>query len=249
MSSNCAGILYLVATPIGNLEDITFRALETLKNCDCIYAEDTRHTKGLLEKFSITKRMESYHSFNEHGKTETILKRVLEGEKAALVTDAGMPCIADPGFLLVREAVKLGVDIVIIPGVSSLTFAVAASGLPSDKFSFYGFLPVKSGRRKSTLEAAAKEGKSVVFFESPYRMGKLLVSLEEIFGPDSSIAIIREATKIHEEVIRGKTGEVASLCKDRNWKGEHVVVIHPADTRDLPEEDEEEETAPCPGRN
>lgn len=242
MNPACAGTLYLVATPIGNLEDITFRALETLKNCDCIYAEDTRHTKGLLEKFSIAKRMESYHSFNEHGKTMTILKRVLEGEKAALVTDAGMPCIADPGFLLVREAVKLGVNIVVVPGVSSLTFAIAASGLPSDKFSFYGFLPVKSGRRKSTLEAAAKEGKSVVFFESPYRIGKLLASIAEIFGKEASIAIVREATKIHEEVIRGKVGEVFAAYKDRNWKGEHVVVVHPSEgTGSFCEEEGEEE--------
>lgn len=240
MDKFSAGTLYLVATPIGNLEDITFRALETLKNCDCIYAEDTRHTKGLLEKFSISKRMESYHSFNEHGKTQTILQRVLNGEKAALVTDAGMPCIADPGFLLVREAVKLGVDIQIIPGVSSLTFAVAASGLPSDKFSFYGFLPVKSGRRKSTLEAAAKEGKSVVFFESPYRIGKLLISLEEIFGGEASIAIVREATKIHEEIIRGKIGDVAATYKDRNWKGEHVVVVHPAEAEKAVVFEEEE---------
>ena len=227
--SPSSGVLYLVATPIGNLDDMTIRALETLKGCDVIYAEDTRRTKVLLDRFDIHKKLESYHIFNEHGKASVIVARVLAGEKAALVTDAGLPCIADPGFLLVREAVKAGINPVVIPGVSSLTFAVAASALPSDRFAFYGFLPVKSGRRSAALKEIAEEGKSVVIFESPYRVIKLLKELCEQLGADIPCAVIRETTKIHEEVLRGTLGELSELAAKRNWKGECVVVIHPAD--------------------
>lgn len=225
--SSSAGALFLVATPIGNLEDMTIRALNTLKECDVIYAEDTRRTKILLDKFDIHKKLESYHIFNEHGKASVIIKRVLDGEKAALVTDAGMPCIADPGFLLVREAVKEGIEPVIVPGVSSLTFTVAASALPSDRFAFYGFLPVKSGRRSAAIREIAKEGKSVVVFESPYRVGKLLKELASVMGEDTLCAVVREATKVHEEVLRGTLGEVMERTKERNWKGECIVMVGP----------------------
>ena len=219
------GALYLISTPIGNLEDMTFRAVNTLKECDVIFAEDTRRTKVLLARYEISKRLESYHSFNEHGRTPELLARVKAGEKVGLVTDAGTPCVADPGFLLVREAVKAGIEPQIIPGVSSLTFSIAASGLPSDKFAFYGFLPVKSGRRSARIAEIAGENKSVVIFESPYRLAKLIGELHDAVGPDAHAAIIREATKLHEEVLRGTLSELLKKCASRSWKGECVVVL------------------------
>ena len=219
------GALYLISTPIGNLEDMTFRAVNTLKECDVIFAEDTRRTKVLLARYEIAKRLESYHSFNEHGRTPELLARVKAGEKVGLVTDAGTPCVADPGFLLVREAVKAGIEPQIIPGVSSLTFSIAASGLPSDKFAFYGFLPVKSGRRSARIAEIAGENKSVVIFESPYRLAKLIGELHDAVGPDAHAAIIREATKLHEEVLRGTLSELLKKCTSRSWKGECVVVL------------------------
>ena len=205
---------------------MTFRAVETLKNCDIILAEDTRHTRILLQHFNINVKMSSYHAFNEHGKTGEVLNRVLAGAKVCLVTDAGTPCVADPGFLLVREAVKAGIEPKIIPGVSALTFAIAASGLPSDRFAFYGFLPVKSGRRSARIEEMKHEGKSIVIFESPYRVVKLLKELREQLGGEIPCSVIREATKIHEEVLRGSLAEL-SAAEQRSWKGECVIVVHP----------------------
>ena len=227
--SAAAGELYLISTPIGNLDDMTIRAVNILKSCDILFAEDTRHTRILLQHFDISVKTVSYHAFNEHGRTQEVLNRVQAGAKVGLVTDAGTPCVADPGFLLVREAVKAGIEPKIIPGVSALTFAVAASGLPSDRFAFYGFLPVKSGRRSARIAEMKDEHKSVVIFESPYRVIKLLKELCEQLGADIPCAVIREATKIHEEVLRGTLGELSELASKRNWKGECVVVIHPAD--------------------
>ena len=221
------GKLYLVSTPIGNLEDITLRALNVLKTVDLIAAEDTRHTRQLLTHYDIHAKLESCHAFNEHGKTQEVLNRVLAGAKVGLVTDAGTPCVADPGFLLVREAVKAGIEPKIIPGVSALTFAIAASGLPSDRFAFYGFLPVKSGRRSARIAEMKNEGKSVVIFESPYRVAKLLKELCEQLGGEVLCAVIREATKIHEEVLRGTLAELSALAEKRTRKGECVVVVHP----------------------
>jgi 16S rRNA (cytidine1402-2'-O)-methyltransferase len=219
----------LVATPIGNLEDITLRALRVLKECDAVYAEDTRRTRILLDHFEIKKPLVSYHAFNERGRTPELLQKTLSGAKIALVTDAGMPCVADPGFLLVREAVKAGIEPEIIPGASSLTFAIAASGLPSEKFAFYGFLPVKSGRRSERLARIAAEDKSAVIFESPYRIGKLLNELAALL-PDVQAALIREATKIHEETLRGTLRQLADSAKGRVWKGECVLVVsNPSD--------------------
>ncbi len=232
-----AGALYLISTPIGNLEDMTFRAVNTLRECDVIFAEDTRRTKVLLARYEIAKRLESYHSFNEHGRTPELLARVRSGEKIGLVTDAGTPCVADPGFLLVREAVKAGIEPQIIPGVSSLTFSIAASGLPSDKFAFYGFLPVKSGRRSARIAEIAAENKSVVIFESPYRLTKLIRELHEAVGADAHAAIIREATKLHEEILRGTLAELMKKCANRSWKGECVVILSRKTTscEDMPE--------------
>lgn len=230
------GALYIIATPIGNLEDITLRALRILKECDAVFAEDTRRTRVLLDKYEIHKRLESYHIFNEHGKTPELLRRVQNGEKIALVSDAGTPCIADPGFLLIREAVNSGIEPEIIPGVSSLTFAIAASALPSDKFTFYGFLPVKSGRRSAMLERIASEDKTCIIFESPYRIAKLLKEVNDVLGPDTPVALVREATKLHEEILRGKVSEILNDTALRNWKGECVLVIHKSSASDSDED-------------
>ncbi len=228
METAQSGSLSLVATPIGNLEDITLRALRVLKNADVIFAEDTRRTRILLDKFHIRKHLESYHIFNEHGRTPELLARVKNGEHVVLVSDAGMPCIADPGFLLVREAVEAGIEPVIVPGVSALTFSIAASALPSDCFAFFGFLPVKSGRRGAALDRIAAEGKTSVVFESPFRIEKLMKEIAEHIGPETSIAIIREATKVHEEILRGTVTGILQKTANRSWKGECVVVIRPA---------------------
>ena len=222
------GGLFLVATPIGNLEDITLRALRVLREADVIYAEDTRRTRILLDKFEISKHLESYHIFNEHGRTPELLARVLRGENVVLVSDAGMPCIADPGFLLVRSAVQEGISPVIVPGVSALTFSVAASALPSDSFTFYGFLPVKSGRRNAALQRIAEEGRTSVIFESPFRIEKLLGEILRTMGPETDVAVVREATKIHEEILRGTVADVLERTAGRSWKGEIVLVVHPS---------------------
>ena len=229
------GGLFLVATPIGNLEDITLRALRVLREADVIYAEDTRRTRILLDKYEISKHLESYHIFNEHGRTPELLDRVLRGENVVLVSDAGMPCIADPGFLLVRSAVEAGISPVIIPGVSALTFSIAASGLPSDSFTFCGFLPVKSGRRSSVLKRIAAEGRTAVIFESPFRIGKLLGEILHIMGAETTVAVVREATKIHEEILRGSVTDVLERTSGRAWKGEIVLVVHPSEN--IPEQE------------
>lgn len=221
------GTLSIVATPIGNLSDVTLRALDTIKEADVIVAEDTRRTQKLLSRFEIKKKMLSCHAFNEHKTVAGILNMVIEGKKIAVLSDAGTPVIADPGFHIIREARKLNIEPVIIPGVSALTFAVAASGLPADKFSFYGFAPVKQGRRNSLLEEIKNEGKSAFLFESPFRIIKLLQAILEVIGPQTEVAIIKEATKIHEEVIIGTIAEVIEKHGERSWKGEFVIGIFP----------------------
>ncbi len=233
------GKLYLVTTPIGNLEDITLRALRVLKEVDVIAAEDTRHSRQLLSHFDIHSELVSYHAFNEHDKTDALLQRIEDGTNIALVTDAGTPSVADPGFFLVRAAQERGIAIEVVPGVSAVTFAVTASGLPVDKFAFFGFVPVKSGR-KSTFFADIKAKNMTAFiFESPFRVGKTLEFIREFFGDDIQIAIIREATKVHEEVIKGTAAEVCAKCKDRNWKGEFVIGIAPQTLSDTVDEDDE----------
>lgn len=214
-----------MATPIGNLEDITLRALRVLKEADTILCEDTRRTRILCSKFDISKRLESYHIFNEHGRTPELIRRVRSGEKLALVSDAGMPCIADPGFLLVREAVEAGIEPEIVPGPSALIFSVAASALPSDRFAFHGFLPVKSGRRSARLAEIAAMKLTAVVFESPYRLSKLLNEIPQYFGPAAPVVVVREATKVHQEILRGTAAELAEQHGKRSWKGECVVII------------------------
>ena len=238
-----SGTLYIVATPIGNLEDITLRALRVLKEADLILAEDTRRTAILLQHFEIRKPLESYHIFNEHSRTPALIRRIQDGLTAALVSDAGTPCIADPGFMLIRAAVEAGIEPVIIPGVSALTFAVSASALPSDHFNFHGFLPVKSGRRRAELERIAADKRTAVVFESPFRIAKLLNEVCEIVGPDTPLALVREATKIHEQILRGPAAQLAEQAKKVNWKGECVLVIDARDAAERADDNAREASA------
>jgi 16S rRNA (cytidine1402-2'-O)-methyltransferase len=236
---NECGKLYLVSTPIGNLEDMTMRALNVLREVDLIAAEDTRHTRQLLSHFDIHTKLISFHAFNEHRKAEGLLDDIAGGLNVAAVSDAGTPSIADPGFYLMREAVRRGMEPVVIPGVSALTFAATASALPVDKFSFLAFPPVKSGRRRKFFDAIRNEGKTVFFFESPHRIAKTLPELAEVVGPDADVAIIREATKLHEEVIRGKAGELAERYAGHQWRGEFVIGVYASDLEAQNDADEE----------
>ena len=221
------GKLFLVSTPIGNLEDMTLRALEVLRSVDMIAAEDTRHTRQLLSHFDIHGKLESCHAFNEHGKVASLVEFVKNGGSLALVSDAGTPSVADPGFLLVRSALEAGIEPVVIPGVSALTFAVTASGLPVDKFAFWGFAPVKPGKKGKFLAGLLADRRTGFFFESPFRIARTLRELADL-SPDCQVAVIREATKLHEEVLRGSAAQLAALRKE--WKGEIVVGIHPPDS-------------------
>ena len=231
--AEACGSLSIVATPIGNLEDITLRALRVLREADTILCEDTRRTRILCTKFEIGGRLESYHIFNEHGRTPELIRRIRGGEKIALVSDAGMPCIADPGFLLVREAVAAGIEPEIVPGASALIFSIAASALPSDRFAFHGFLPVKQGRRAARLTEIAAMKLTAVLFESPYRLSKLLKEIPVYFGPETPVVVVREATKVHQEILRGSAQDLADRYGKRSWKGECVVVVGaPAETED-----------------
>ena len=218
------GKLFLVSTPIGNLEDITLRALDTLKSVDLIAAEDTRHTRQLLAHFDIHSRLESCHAFNEHSKVASLINFVLDGHSVALVSDAGTPSVADPGFLLVRSALERGLEPIVVPGVSAVTFSVTASGLPVDTFTFRNFAPVKPGKKGKFLESIIADTRTSFFFESPFRIGRTLKELAAI-SPEARVAVIREATKLHEEIIRGTAAELAAI--DRQWKGEIVVGVCP----------------------
>ena len=221
-----SGQLYVVSTPIGNLEDITLRALRILKEVDIIAAEDTRHTRQLLSHFEIhCRRLESCHSFNEHDKVDKLLDEVENGLSLALVSDAGTPSVADPGFLLVRSALERGLEPIVVPGVSAVTFSVTASGLPVDTFTFRNFAPVKPGKKGKFLESILADTRTSFFFESPFRICRTLREIAAI-SPGARVAVIREATKLHEEIIRGTAAELAAI--DRQWKGEIVVGVCPA---------------------
>lgn len=233
------GKLYLVSTPIGNLADITLRALEVLKSVDLIAAEDTRHTRQLLTHFDIHTRLISYHAYNEHARTAGLLAEIESGVSIAVVSDAGTPAIADPGFMLVREAVRAGIEPVIIPGVSALTFAATAAALPVDRFAFYGFPPVKSGRKRQFFERIAAEDKTVFVYESPHRIAGTLALIAEVLGPETPLALIREATKIHEECLRGTAGELAAQAAAKPLRGELVIAVSPRRGGDETEEDAE----------
>jgi 16S rRNA (cytidine1402-2'-O)-methyltransferase len=225
-----SGVLYLVATPIGNLEDITLRALRTLKECDVVAAEDTRHTGQLLRHFEISKPLLSYFKFNESRRSEEILQRLRGGEKVALVTDAGTPGISDPGQRVVRAALDAGFRVEAVPGACAAIVALAASGLSTDEFHFAGFLPHKSGQRARELTRLAALPGTIVIYESPYRIEKLMTELASIM-PVRQVAIGRELTKKFEEFWRGTAAEIASTISKRTLKGEFVVLIAAADEK------------------
>jgi 16S rRNA (cytidine1402-2'-O)-methyltransferase len=216
--------LYLVATPIGNLEDITLRALRVLRECDVVAAEDTRRSGQLLKYFGISKPLLSYFQFNEAKRSEEILARLARGEKIALVTDAGSPGISDPGERVVRAAIAAGFRVEAIPGACALVAGITASGLPTDEFHFVGFLPHKSGQRKNKLESLKTVEGTLVFYESPYRIEKLLSELNAIF-PEREVALARELTKKFEEFLRGKPAELLEVAQKRKLKGEFVVLV------------------------
>ena len=218
------GTLYLVSTPIGNLEDITLRALRVLRECDVVAAEDTRRTGQLLKHYDIRKPLLSYFQFNEARRSEEILDRLGRGEKVALVTDAGTPGISDPGERVVKAALAAGLRVEPVPGACALVAALTASGLPTDEFHFIGFLPHKSGQRRKQLEVLTVVGGTLVLYESPYRIQKLLGELAEVF-PARTVVLARELTKKFEEFLRGTPAELQALIQRRSLKGEFVVLV------------------------
>ncbi len=222
------GTLYLVATPIGNLEDITLRALRVLRGCDVVAAEDTRHSGQLLRHFEISKPLLSYFHFNEAKRSEEIIERLRRGEKVALVTDAGSPGISDPGERVVKAAIAAGLRVESVPGPSALVAGITASGLPTEEFHFVGFLPHKSGQRRNKLEALKSVPGTLVLYESPYRIEKLLAELNDVY-PDRQVVLARELTKKFEEFLRGKPPQLIELLKSRTLKGEFVVMVAPAE--------------------
>ncbi|MGC9942873.1 MAG: 16S rRNA (cytidine(1402)-2'-O)-methyltransferase [Verrucomicrobiota bacterium] len=224
--------LYLVATPIGNLEDITLRALRVLRECNVVAAEDTRRSGQLLKHFQISRPLLSYFQFNEARRSEEIIERLRRGEKVALVTDAGSPGISDPGERVVKAAIAAGFRVEAVAGPCALVAALTASGLPTDEFHFVGFLPHKSGQRKNKLVALTAVEGTLVFYESPYRIGKLLGELNELF-PARDVVLARELTKKFEEFLRGKPSELLELSQTRSLKGEFVVLVSPASAKTL----------------
>ncbi len=217
--------LYLVSTPIGNMEDITLRALRILKEVDVIAAEDTRHTRKLLSRHDITgKTLLSYHDHNKGLVTSKLLKLLAEGNGVALVTDSGTPGISDPAFFLVREAVAAGVDIIPVPGPSAAVAALVSSGLPTDRFMFVGFLPKKKGKRKKLFEDLSKSDCTVVSYESPHRIASTIEMMAEVI-PEHNVVIARELTKLHEEFLRGTAKELAEKLRTKKLRGEIVVLF------------------------
>lgn len=216
--------LYLVPTPIGNLDDITFRAVKIMQTVDIILAEDTRKTGILLKHLQISKPLQSYHIFNEHHTVLKIIEKLKAGEKIALVSDAGTPSISDPGFLLVREALKNEIVLECLPGATAFVPALVKSGLPSDKFVFEGFLPHKKGR-KTRLEFLQNESRTMIFYESPHRLLKALEEFSQYFGEQRQASVSRELTKIFEETINGTLLELLTYFKEKNIKGEIVMIV------------------------
>jgi len=216
--------LYIVPTPIGNLGDITYRAVEVLKAVDFILAEDTRTSSVLLRHYNISKPLSSFHAHNEHKRVANLVERMKAGEVAALISDAGMPGISDPGFLLVRECLNNNVQIDCLPGASAILPALIKSGFPPDKFVFEGFLPHKKGR-KTRIEGLAEEARTIVLYESPHRLLKLLGELSELLGPERRVSVSRELTKLHEETYTGEVSAVLTYFEEKGVKGEIVIVI------------------------
>ena len=218
------GKLYIVPTPVGNLEDMSFRAVRILKEVDAILAEDTRTTGFLLKHYEISNKMFSHHKFNEHKTTDHIVQRLLAGENIALVSDAGTPGISDPGFLIVRACVKAEVEVECLPGSTAFVPALVVSGLPNDRFCFEGFLPQKKGRM-TRLKELSEETRTMIFYESPFRIVKTLTQLSEFFGPERQGSISREISKLHEETIRGSLAELTAHFTANTPRGEFVMVI------------------------
>lgn len=218
------GILYIVPTPVGNLSDMTFRAVEVLREVDLVLAEDTRTSGVLLKHFEINAKMAPYHLHNEHKVTEHFCKRIEEGETIALISDAGTPAISDPGFMLVREAIVRGIEVICLPGATAFVPALVVSGFPSDRFVYEGFLPLKKGRQ-SRMKLLAEESRTIVLYESPHRIEKCLLQLIEFFGPERRVALVREISKKFEEKRRGSLQEVLDSVIETPPKGELVLVI------------------------
>ena len=216
--------LFIVPTPIGNMGDITIRAIETLKNSDLILAEDTRHAKKLLSEYKISTKVNSYHLNNEHKKVNDYIELMSSGQKISLITDAGTPCISDPGFLLIREAIKKEIIITCLPGPTALIPALVLSGLPSENFIFEGFLPRKKGRRTKLLELA-QNTRTTIIYESPYRVVKTLKEFLEYLGEDRQVSLSREISKIYEETFRGSIVEAVKYFSNKKIKGEFVICI------------------------
>ncbi len=226
------GTLYLVATPIGNLEDITMRAVRILQEVDLIACEDTRTSRVLLNHYGINKPVVSYHNFNERQASERIIGRILEGQNVAVISDAGTPSISDPGFIIVREAVRQDINVVAIPGPAAMIMAVAVSGLPTDAFIFYGFLPQTSGKRRAILESLVDRRETMVFYESPYKIHKLLNEVFEVIG-NRKAALCREMTKKFEEIIRGDIETIRGQLVEKKVKGELTLVVQGKVRKDM----------------
>ncbi|MBU3814464.1 MAG: 16S rRNA (cytidine(1402)-2'-O)-methyltransferase [Candidatus Bacteroides intestinipullorum] len=218
------GKLYIVPTPVGNLEDMTFRAIRILKEVDLILAEDTRTSGILLKHFDIKNALQSHHKFNEHKTVESVINRIKAGAHVALISDAGTPGISDPGFLIARECARNGIEVQCLPGATAFVPAVVASGLPNDRFCFEGFLPQKKGRM-TRLQALAEEHRTMIFYESPYRLVKTLTQLAECFGADRQASVSREISKVHEETVRGTLDELVRHFTEQEPKGEIVLVV------------------------
>lgn len=216
--------LFIVPTPIGNLKDITHRALETLASVDLILAEDTRQARKLLDNYNIRTPVQSHHAFNEHKTAEAVCRRIQDGLTIALISDAGTPGISDPGFLLVRTCVQNSIPVETLPGPTAFVPALVNSGLPCDRFCFEGFLPPKKGRNKK-ISALAEEKRTMVFYESPFRLVKTLDDLAEVFGNDRQASVSRELSKIYEETIRGTLAEIAEHYRNKPPKGEIVIIV------------------------
>jgi 16S rRNA (cytidine1402-2'-O)-methyltransferase len=224
LENNTFGKLFLVPTPIGNLEDMTFRAIRILKEADVILAEDTRTSAPLLKHFGIDKKAYSHHQHNEHKATSEIIRFLKEGKLVALISDAGTPAISDPGFFLVREVLKEGLEVECLPGATAFVPALVNSGLPTDAFVFEGFLPVKKGRQ-TRLKRLAEEDRTIVLYESPHRLLKTLEEFEEYFGADRQASVSRELTKMYEETVRGSIEEIKSHFTNNILKGEFVICV------------------------
>lgn len=232
--------LYIVPTPIGNLDDITLRAVDVLREVDFILAEDTRTTSFLLRHLGIEKKLHSHHKFNEHATVKMVAGSIAAGRNAALVSDAGTPGISDPGFLLVRTCVEAGIEVETLPGATALVPALVQSGFPCDRFCFEGFLPQKKGRAKQ-LQSLADEERTMVFYESPYRVVKCLEQFAEVFGSERRVSVSRELTKKFEQTVRGTVAEVLEHFRTTELKGEFVIVLagKPKPKRELPDEETE----------